>query len=63
MDLSDWKSSSVTTSLPATTANSDRKRKYAVDEDGEIETPDGEPASKKRKGSVDKKGMKQSYSF
>ena len=56
MDLSDWKSSSVTTSLPAMSANSDRKHKYAVDEDGE-------PASKKRKCSVDKKGMKQSYLF
>ena len=63
VDLSDFQSSSVATSLPATCANDNRKRKYAVDEDGEIETPDGEPALKKRKGSVDKKGMKQSYTF
>ena len=63
MDLSDFQSSSVTTLPPPMSVNDDRKRKYAVDEDGEIETPDEEPAWKKRKGSVDKKGMKQSYWF
>lgn len=46
-----------------TTTKADGKHKYTMDEDGEMETSDGESASKKSKDSANKKGMKQSYTL